>query len=319
MTSLDEYVRQMRAFGYRDADIRSRLTASGYAGADIERVVGSRFVPSARVVVFVVLGVLLVAAVGFGLRRVLSGPTAVTLDASVAAREWRAGEPVDVAVRITSSRAQDVRLVVEVVRAESGALQSVKGMSLVGVSDEAVVVSVPLPARVPDGEYVARVSVKGEAGAAQDEAVFRVGVAQPVFPIAPPIEPVAPEVPVGNETAIEPVAPPTAEPPSVPVFPSASSEEPTISLDEISAIAATDVDRAVGLCRGQPNEDRCLKEVAKASRNVGVCDLVQDVLRRDDCFGLFALEGDFTVCPKISTTGLRKACEDLKRFNEENP
>lgn len=60
------------------------------------------------------------------------------------------------------------------------------------------------------------------------------------------------------------------------------------------------------------SQDACWNELAQASLQSAFCESITNVGVIDECFGSFAIRGDFSVCDKLISPDLRASCNALK-------
>lgn len=82
-----------------------------------------------------------------------------------------------------------------------------------------------------------------------------------------------------------------------------------------------DVDGALLLCKSLIDEfsvDDCVGLISQRSKNSGLCGSIVGVESRDACFMSFALDGDFSVCDKISDRYMLNSCNYLVKASAVN-
>lgn len=64
------------------------------------------------------------------------------------------------------------------------------------------------------------------------------------------------------------------------------------------------------------SRERCFSNVARALHKVQLCEYIQKDSRKDSCYVNFAIDGDYSVCEKISNPYLKKSCETLRQTSQ---
>lgn len=75
---------------------------------------------------------------------------------------------------------------------------------------------------------------------------------------------------------------------------------------------------AVSYCNGLSKEyhrDSCFNAAAEETKDSTMCERINSGTTRDNCYTNFALEGDYTVCEKLENKYLKASCESLKEAN----
>jgi len=81
------------------------------------------------------------------------------------------------------------------------------------------------------------------------------------------------------------------------------------------AAAATNPEDGKNICFGltkSDERDKCLKTVAEAAMKKEYCDLIIGVSDRDECYYPFFMNGDYTVCEKLTDPQSKQTCENLR-------
>lgn len=92
--------------------------------------------------------------------------------------------------------------------------------------------------------------------------------------------------------------------------------DPKEQLLEARELAKTDPDAALEHCRtsdGQAQRDECISQVADETDDMTICSSIIIPSKKDSCYLSFALEGDYTVCDKITNVYLMNSCFSLER------
>jgi hypothetical protein len=107
-----------------------------------------------------------------------------------------------------------------------------------------------------------------------------------------------------------------------PTRPAAAGE---ITLGEITEnaknYAATSLEQADSYCKSLPEfsqRDSCFFIVANTAKQSSFCTPIFSELKRDNCYSDFALNGDFTVCDKMTNKYMKESCQDLE-YVSDNP
>ncbi len=82
--------------------------------------------------------------------------------------------------------------------------------------------------------------------------------------------------------------------------------------------AKTDPDQAKNICLDIDKErsrDKCLQAVAQASMRDDICELITNTDERDTCYYPFFMQGDYSVCEKLTDPQSRESCEQLKQIS----
>jgi hypothetical protein len=66
----------------------------------------------------------------------------------------------------------------------------------------------------------------------------------------------------------------------------------------------------------QREKERCFSNVAKSLNKPALCENIQKDDRRDSCYVNFAIDGDYSVCEKVTSPWLKKSCETLKQTSQ---
>jgi len=85
------------------------------------------------------------------------------------------------------------------------------------------------------------------------------------------------------------------------------------------AAAQTNPAEAKAICLSMDNsddKDNCLKIIAQISMKKEYCELVQGVEDRDLCYFPFFMQGDYSVCDKLTDPDNKAACEQLRDLNQ---
>ena len=117
-------------------------------------------------------------------------------------------------------------------------------------------------------------------------------------------------------------------------------------IDKIKEIAASDPEKASSYCHEIEEDlykDQCFLNIAEATQSVSSCELIIDERtkdkcytslaktlnnyviceqvigesRRNSCYMAFVMDGDYTVCEKISNDYLRQSCDALSSLSDE--
>ncbi|MBU1199512.1 MAG: hypothetical protein KKF46_06755 [Nanoarchaeota archaeon] len=88
---------------------------------------------------------------------------------------------------------------------------------------------------------------------------------------------------------------------------------------EAANLAVTDPEGAKNICvqqitDNQEEKDLCLKNVAHKSMQKIYCDMIQGVDDKDECYYPFFLQGEYTVCDKITDPQSQQACNNMKEI-----
>ncbi|MBD3355386.1 hypothetical protein GF361_05380 [Candidatus Woesearchaeota archaeon] len=73
--------------------------------------------------------------------------------------------------------------------------------------------------------------------------------------------------------------------------------------------------KAAGFCADQDLEidrDICYDNLAEASQESSWCENIVDENRRDGCYAEFVLNGDYTICDKLTNKYLKESCYNLR-------
>jgi len=62
-------------------------------------------------------------------------------------------------------------------------------------------------------------------------------------------------------------------------------------------------------------KDKCIKAVAQTSMKQEYCELIIGVDDRDECYYPFFMQGDYTICEKLTDSQSREACEQLRELS----
>jgi len=94
---------------------------------------------------------------------------------------------------------------------------------------------------------------------------------------------------------------------------------PRIIIEQAENISSADLSKAGQLCDSlerSRDRDRCYLLIAKRSKNSRVCSSIRSDSKKDTCYMNFAMDGDYSVCDKISNKYLKKSCESLSYMNQ---
>jgi len=97
---------------------------------------------------------------------------------------------------------------------------------------------------------------------------------------------------------------------------SKTRKTPQEIIQQAKTVAAADPEAAAMLCNKliRPNDiDLCFSEVAQTSGKSVICENIQTQENKDTCYMEFAIDGDYSVCPKVLNSYLSKSCNSLKR------
>ena len=176
--------------------------------------------------------------------------------------------------------------------------------------------SIKIPSDTEPGRYVLKATALYDSKKASARINFKVeGEETPIEePIDKPVEP-SPE---------EPETPPIDEkPPLVIPEPTPKSSPRTvqdthlITQDAIES-SVNNINKAGKLCDSildLRNRDKCFEKIAENAQTTGLCANIQSNSKRDTCYMNFAIEGDYSVCPKVENQYLKKSCESLAALN----
>ena len=87
---------------------------------------------------------------------------------------------------------------------------------------------------------------------------------------------------------------------------------------EISQLAKTNPEGAKSKClefTKTEEKDICLKTVADKSSKSEYCELITDSTEKDNCYVPFFLNGDYSVCDKITDPDVKNSCDTLKEID----
>ncbi len=87
-------------------------------------------------------------------------------------------------------------------------------------------------------------------------------------------------------------------------------------IDRVIALSVNP-NEAAGFCADQDQEidrDICYDNLAEASQESSWCENIVDDNRRDGCYAEFVLNGDYTVCDKLTNKYLRESCFNLRNI-----
>jgi len=97
---------------------------------------------------------------------------------------------------------------------------------------------------------------------------------------------------------------------------SKTKKTPQEIIQQAKTVAAADPEAAAMLCNKlirQNDIDLCFSEVAQTSGKSVICENIQTQENKDTCYMEFAIDGDYSVCPKVLNSYLSKSCNSLKR------
>lgn len=97
---------------------------------------------------------------------------------------------------------------------------------------------------------------------------------------------------------------------------SKTKKTPQEIIQQAKTVATADPEAAAMLCNKliRPNDiDLCFSEVAQTSGKSVICENIQTQDNKDTCYMEFAIDGDYSVCPKVLNSYLSKSCNSLKR------
>lgn len=65
---------------------------------------------------------------------------------------------------------------------------------------------------------------------------------------------------------------------------------------------------------GNRTRDKCYSKTAEVTNNSEICDNIEKESRKDSCYMHFVMEGDYSMCDKISNKYLKQSCESLREI-----
>ena len=87
-------------------------------------------------------------------------------------------------------------------------------------------------------------------------------------------------------------------------------------ISEVKTKTAISPGEAAGYCSSLVKEnykDSCYSALAKEIKDSSYCDLIISESKRDNCYTTFALDGDYSVCEKITNKYLKQSCIALSQ------
>lgn len=90
-------------------------------------------------------------------------------------------------------------------------------------------------------------------------------------------------------------------------------------IEEVKSLSKTDTNKAGMLCDSlekDKDKDRCFSEIAKGTNSSTFCNYINSDSKKDTCYMNFAMDGDYTVCDKVTNPYLKKSCESLRYISE---
>ncbi|MBW2991474.1 TIGR02186 family protein [Candidatus Woesearchaeota archaeon] len=85
------------------------------------------------------------------------------------------------------------------------------------------------------------------------------------------------------------------------------------------ALAKTNPEQAKNIClslKNSDDKDKCLKTIASLSMKKEYCELITGTEDRDICYYPFFMQGDYSVCEKLTDPENKEACEQLRDISE---
>lgn len=100
--------------------------------------------------------------------------------------------------------------------------------------------------------------------------------------------------------------------------PVVKEKTPAQLIMEAQGVAKTDPAKAREICSAIQDaraKDQCFKRIAPIINDASYCEFINDVNERDTCYYPFFMQGDYTVCEKLTGEDSRKACEQLREIS----
>lgn len=83
--------------------------------------------------------------------------------------------------------------------------------------------------------------------------------------------------------------------------------------------AKTNPEEAKNICIGLEKideKDKCLKLVGQITLKQEYCELIENPDYRDECYYPFFMQGDYSVCEKLTDPQSKKACEQMRELSD---
>ena len=338
--TLIQFIRQYLQQGYDLGTIQQHLVQQGYPLIEVQEAVSVIYgsphvkhtidISKKTIILTVAVSLLLVVGVIVGLQIFSGGstpPTLLDLKVSTTIEELDPGDTLVFQYEATqtgSKKRFDFQL--------EHTLLDTRNRKITSIQEEVAVETkvsgvgnIKIPSDILGGRYILKsvasydgktatarleFNVKGE-GSENSGAGESIGVEEDISP-----EPIDTddgqedviEIPDESEEVIVPVIPK----PSVPV-----SSSNAVIQDAILA-STTDVNKAGKLCDDISelrSRDSCFEKIAEQAQQTSLCASIQSNSKRDTCYMNFAIEGDFSVCPKVQNPYLKRSCDSLAALN----
>ncbi|MDP7115875.1 MAG: hypothetical protein QF915_02360 [Candidatus Woesearchaeota archaeon] len=333
--SLVSFIRQSVQQGYDINTIQNHLLSQGYQLRDIQEAVsliyGSPHVHhtielSKKSIITIISSCLVVIIGAFFVFSMFSGSDAplTLLDLSLSSdvESVEAGENFPfryIATQTGSQKRFDFRMQYEVLDFNNQQVTSMDEEIAIEtkVSDSK---SIRIPSDTKSGRYVLKATALYDSKKATARINFQVeGLEVDEPEEEPSVE--EPEEPVEEpsvEEPEEPVEDPDLE--DVPELPqpSRSTQDSHLITEDAVKASVSDVNKAGKLCDSLleiRKRDKCFEKIAENSQTPSLCANIQSNSKRDTCLMNFAIEGDYSVCPKVENQYLKKSCESLAALN----
>ncbi|MBN2052004.1 hypothetical protein JW756_00700 [Candidatus Woesearchaeota archaeon] len=103
-----------------------------------------------------------------------------------------------------------------------------------------------------------------------------------------------------------------------PITPAEKPKTPAQIIMEAQAAAKTNPDQAKEICTTLSDakaKDQCYKRIAPVANDATICELIVDVNEKDTCYYPFFMQGDYTVCEKLTGDESKQACNQLRELS----
>ena len=351
--TLVQFIRQYMQQGYDLGTIQQHLTQQGYQQKDIQEAVSVIYgAPQVKhtidfskktIILLVVICIFIVVGGIVGVRIFTGGssvPTLLDLRVSSVSEEIEAGEPFVFQYEATqtgSKKRFDFQLVHTILDTRNRKITS-KQEEVAVETKVSGTASIPIPSDTASGKYILKSVAQYDGKTATARLEFRVGGdegeenkgdeedeenkgGEDETPL-PDDEDQVGQRDDEEDSVDDTSTSDTEDDPGVivPVIPSPTvpTQASNTVIDKALEESTRDVNKAGKLCDGLSElrkRDTCFEKIAEQAQQTTLCASIQSNSKRDTCYMNFAIEGDFSVCPKVENPYLKRSCESLAALN----
>lgn len=333
--SLVDYIKNMQRQGYDVNSIRNTLSRAGYSRYDIEDgIKAAQKKPINKtllMIFFSILGLILIVVILLVLIR--PEPAELSLDTSTYSTRVAPGQQLTINANINNPTKKQTKAIIDVRISGPRPIQ-VPSQSIQVKERASIPIQATIPQDAPEGQYMAYVTIAYEGKQKTETESFEVRKAEAQAPSTidrlREEQRTQEECPGGCDdfdpctrdrcengvcihTRIKPCCG-NGECEEGETAISCPEDCATEQIEEATRLARERPQQALQKCEEAPSRDTCIKEVADAAGDKGLCERISKTAIKDGCLMQFAYKGDYSVCGQIQDKLTKNSCFTLKNL-----